>query len=103
MKIRIIILLAIFALLLVSGAALAQWEAKDPDSSVASLPQNDTVNGVASGGRYRLVTWQVSIAASGLANNVAAGGKYRLLGPASPSGTGTPCCCIHLPCVMRKK
>lgn len=31
----------------------------------------------------------------------AAGGGYLLLLPAAVEGTGTPCCCMHLPCILK--
>ncbi len=51
--------------------------------------------GTIAGGGYHLTstTWQV--------RGIASGGGYRLAGPASPTGTGTPCCCNYLPCVLR--
>jgi hypothetical protein len=96
MKTRIIILLAIVALLLIGCVALAQ--SSGPPSGYVVIP------GTASGGHYRLtsLSWQVSGASSG--------GGYRLLpalsgaegGPASPTLRGNGCCCTYLPCVLRK-
>lgn len=31
-----------------------------------------------------------------------AGGDYRLAPPGKIEGNGTPCCCLHLPCVRKK-
>lgn len=86
MKARTVILLAIVALLLVGSVAWAQ--SGGPPGYVVKP-------GTASGGHYRLtaVTWQV--------RGIISGGGYRLAGPVGPNGTGTPCCCTYLPCVMR--
>lgn len=83
MKRRTVLVVALALILLVSGVALAQSGGGE-QSSGATL----------SGGRYRLV------GASAPAGVVASGGGYRLLGPVSPSG-GNPCCCMHLPCMLR--
>lgn len=63
--------------------------------AAAAGPPGYVVKGTASGGRYHLVAtrWQAS--------GIAGGGGYRLVSPVSPTGTGTPCCCNYLPCVLR--
>lgn len=33
---------------------------------------------------------------------IASGGRYQLAGLVRPTGTGTPCCCAHLPITLRK-
>ncbi|RCK76815.1 MAG: hypothetical protein ANABAC_3240 [Anaerolineae bacterium] len=85
MKAQTVILLIILALLLVGSAALAQS---------SGLP-GYIVQGTSSCDRYHLTgtTWQ--------ARGIASGGEYRLAGLTSPTGTGTPCCCSYLPCVLR--
>lgn len=47
------------------------------------------------GGGYHLDGggWQVQ--------GAAAGGGYHLASIAAPAGGGTPCCCVHLPCMLR--
>ncbi len=75
--------------LLLAGVVAAQSGGQPPPA------QYVVAKGTASGGHYRLAgtAWQAS--------GVASGGGYRLAGPASPTGTGTPCCCNYLPCVLR--
>lgn len=87
MRAQTVILLALVALLLVGSAAWAQ--SGGPPLAYTVQP------GTASGGGYRLsgVTWQV--------RGTAGGGGYRLAAVVSPAGTGTPCCCTYLPCVLR--
>jgi hypothetical protein len=87
-KRRVTALVAVLfcSLLLVSSVGRAQ----------SSGPPGYVVEqGTASGGGYHLTstTWQ--------ARGIASGGGYRLAVPASPAGTGTPCCCTYLPCVLR--
>jgi hypothetical protein len=97
MKARTAILIALAACLLLGGAALRQ--AQSAVLAQASGPpgpaQYVVAQGAASGGGYRLTgqTWQV--------RGVADGGGYRLAVSLSPAGTGTPCCCIYLPCALR--
>ncbi len=91
MKIRYVILLSIVALLFVSSLGLAQPER--PPSAAGYSVQQEAIPG----GKYHLVSnlWQVQ--------GIASGGGYRLLGnPISQEGTGTPCCCMYLPCVLRQ-
>lgn len=87
MKAQTVILLTMVALLLVSSVALTQ----------PGEPSRYVVRGVASGAHYRLVvvTWQV--------RGEVSGAGYYLVVPLSPTGTGTPCCCIYLPCVLRNQ
>ena len=89
MKMRIVILLTIIALLLGGSVAMAQSSGQDPPVLYAVR------QGVIAGEGYHLtsLTWQVSGAASGTG--------YHLANPSSPAGTGTPCCCTFLPCVLR--
>lgn len=88
MKMRTIIVIAMVALLLVGSVALAQ--SGGPPSLGGYIVKQVAI----AGGGYRLasITWQ----AQGLA-----GGGYRLV-PSLPAGTGTPCCCTYLPCVLRQ-
>ena len=103
MKKRNVILIAIALCLLLGGLALrldaGQLGLAAQDKALAQSAQPPpaqyrVAQSPASGGNYRISGsgWQVS-GSSG-------GGEYRLLGPVSPSG-GTPCCCVHLPCVMK--
>ena len=87
MRVRTIVLL-IVVLLLLSGAALAQ-------SSEPPPVQYAVVQGAVSGGLYRLTSraWQVRGAADG--------DGYHLTVLLGPTGTGTPCCCSYLPCMLK--
>jgi hypothetical protein len=85
LKVRIIVLVAVTALLLLGTGVLAQ-----------SGEHYIVKEGTATGGGYRLtsLSWQVSGAASG--------GGYRLLEPAVPASlVGSGCCCTYLPGVLR--
>ena len=88
MLVRMIVLSAVI-LLVLSGSVLAQLSTPPPIPSA--------VAGVAAGGNYRLAvqTWQVRGATEG--------GNYQLAAPTSLMGTGTPCCCVFIPCVLRNK
>jgi hypothetical protein len=87
MRVRTIVLL-IVVLLLLGGAALAQSREPPP-------VQYAVAQGAVSGGHYRLASqaWQV--------RGVADGDGYHLMVLLGPTGTGTPCCCNYLPCVLR--
>jgi hypothetical protein len=87
-KTGIAVLLALVVLLLIGSVAPAR--SNGPQSA-----QYVVAPGAASGGSYRLTVqaWQVS--------GVASSERYHLLSPASPAGTGTPCCCAYLPCVLK--
>jgi hypothetical protein len=87
MKVRTIVLLIVI-LLLLGGAALAQ-------SSEPPPVQYAVAQGVASGGLYRLTSqvWRV--------RGVADGDGYHLTVLLEPTGTGTPCCCSYLPCMLK--
>jgi hypothetical protein len=87
MKIRTVVLITLAALLLLSGIALGQ--SSGPPSGYA------VEQGMASGGRYRLVSM------SWRASGVASGGGYTLLGPAAPASSENGCCCTWFPCVFR--
>jgi hypothetical protein len=117
MKIRTVISLTIVALLLVSSAAFrqpfdfpfpftpfrvrasaqgsAQGSALAQSSGPPSLAGYAVQQGTVSGGGYLLAstTWQ--------ARGTASGGGYRLASPLALAGTGTPCCCTYLPCLLR--
>ena len=43
----------------------------------------------------------VLLAAAGTTPSTASGPGYHLDVAASPAGTGVPCCCVALPCVLR--
>ena len=87
-KTRIAVLLAIVVLLLIGSVAPAQSNGPPPAQYIVAL-------GTVSGGSYRLTSqvWQVG--------GVASSERYHLVSPASPTGTGTPCCCTYLPCVLK--
>ena len=87
MRIRIIVLLVV-VLLLLGGVALAQSREPPP-------VQYAVTQGAVSGGLYRLTSqaWQV--------RGVADGSGYRLTVLLGPTGTGTPCCCSYLPCLLK--
>lgn len=97
MKPRAIVLLAIVALLFVGGVALrqAQGSALAQSSGPPTLAGYTIRHSVTTGGRYHLTSaiWQVDGASSG--------GNYHLTALLGPTGTGTPCCCTYLPCVLR--
>ncbi len=89
MKARIVILMLIFVLMLSGSVVMAQ--SSEPGSSKQYTLQPGLI--IDKGYQLTSLTWQVSGAAGDE--------RYRLLSPNSPTGTGTPCCCSHLPCVMR--
>jgi hypothetical protein len=83
----------LLALLLSSAPAVLAQDAPPEDLWVA-------------GGGYQLTLTATSVrvhaAPTAPAPVVrAAGGGYVLLLPAEAMGTGTPCCCMHLPCIIR--
>jgi hypothetical protein len=86
MKTRIIILFVVVALIVVGSEALAQFS--------SSQPWHFVKPGTTSGGHYRLSAQVLH------ASGVASGGGYQLTSLSIPSGTGTPCCCNYLPCVL---
>ncbi|MBN1814877.1 MAG: hypothetical protein JXA14_23760 [Anaerolineae bacterium] len=103
MNMRVIILLAIVALLLIGSVALRRTFGKLSLATQGStLAQSNgpppaqyiVAQGTASGGSYYLTSqaWRVG--------GVASSEEYHLVSPASPTGTGTPCCCAYLPCVL---
>lgn len=87
MRVRTIVSL-IVVLLLLGGAALAQ-------SSESPPVQYAVTQRAISGGLYRLTSqaWQV--------RGVADGDGYHLTVSLRPTGTGTPCCCSYLPCMLK--
>jgi hypothetical protein len=81
---------ALVCVLLLVGVVLAQT------GGASDLPTWYTVEqGTASGGSYYLtgLAWRAS--------GTAGGGGYRLLEPASPTLTGSGCCCTYLPCMLK--
>ena len=104
MKPRKLIILNLALLLLLSGMLMAQAGGPSP------MPNRVSANsGQAEGGNYRL----------SVSPGLAEGGNYRLNGSAWPTGslssgenyqllvpratslTGSGCCCMYLPCVMK--
>jgi hypothetical protein len=95
MKTRTVILVAMVACLLLGGLALlAAQDSAQAQSNQPPTVQYSVTQGIASGGDYRLAGSEKQV------NSASSGGNYRLLGPASPS-SGTPCCCLHLPCILK--
>jgi len=95
MKRRTVVLLGAVALLVLGGVVL--WNARNRALAHSNAPptiQYVVTQGMAFGGSYRLTnpTWQAS--------GTAEGAGYQLTVSLSPSGTGTPCCCTYLPCVV---
>jgi hypothetical protein len=85
-----IILLLIFTLLCsASSQASAQWQNPAQPAGFVVAPAT------LSGGAYHLDStgWQIG--------GASVGGGYRLEKPAAPSLTGSGCCCVYMPCVMR--
>ena len=97
-RIAVILVVALAGVLALSGSVLAHpgpaqdgpaQDAKDSPGPYAVRMQ------AAAGGAYHLDGggWQV--------RGAAGGPGYRLEVVASPAGTGTPCCCTYLPCILR--
>jgi hypothetical protein len=107
-RVRIVIgALVLAALLLAAGLAVAQplpaarlgaepigtpsqpLLDKEPAAGYAVQP------GTAAGGAYQLkgADWSV--------RGTASGGNYQLDVVNAASGTGTPCCCSYLPCLLK--
>ncbi len=89
MKTRILILIAVSAVLVVWGVALATAGASNPNTAY-TLPQ-----AALAGTGYRMTS--VTCQAIGAAE----GGRYHLVGPASPRLTGNGCCCGFIPLILR--
>jgi sugar lactone lactonase YvrE len=90
----VILLLALVAVLVLEGVVTPGQAAQaDKDGSGVYAIWME----VAAGGSYHLDagTWQVQ--------GTADGPGYHLESLAVPAGTGTPCCCAHLPCILRKQ
>ena len=80
-------IVALVCTLTLSGILLVQ--APDfPQSPTASQTQSTSISG------YHLETgeWQVQ--------GIASGTGYQLSTSATPNGTGTPCCCAYMPCII---
>ncbi|MGB9640155.1 MAG: hypothetical protein ACPL4H_04535 [Anaerolineales bacterium] len=86
MKFRKALIVIFATILLVSSTAIAQ-AGKSIDT--------DTYEKKRSSQEYHLniITTQVL--------GISSGGSYRLSSPLGVTGTGTPCCCNYLPCVLR--
>lgn len=89
MKARIVILIVVLVFLFAGSVATAQPNGQGP--SVLYTVQQ----GVMGSESYHLtsLTWEVG--------GVVSGTGYHLTSPSSPAGTGTPCCCSYLPCIVR--
>lgn len=83
-----LVVVTLAATLALGGLALAQ-AGKDEGGGYAV-----EMTGAAGGG-YALDGggWQVQGSASG--------GGYHLLAATNPAGSGTPCCCTYMPCILR--
>lgn len=86
MRIRFILLVFLLAFFLLSTGAGA-----------LAAPRYQVETGTISGGGYQLTNL------GSQAGHVSAGGAYRLLGSAAPELQGSGCCCIYLPCVLRRR
>ncbi len=88
MKIRMTILIAVVALLLLGTAA----QSSRPSQSLEYTVQAVTV----SGGSYQLTSLGPEV------NRTSRGGSYRLVGSSIPAASSDGgCCCTYLPCVVR--
>jgi hypothetical protein len=81
---RTVLLVAVATLLLLSTEASAQ-----PGGGCA------IEEGTLSGGGYRLSSFTLP------AGDALIGGGYQLLSLTDSLATGSGCCCIYLPCIMR--
>ena len=90
MKRWMAILATIVGLLMVGGTVTLAQPGGQPPPARSIVRQ-----GAASGGQYQLASfgWQV--------RGVSAGAGYHLKSAVQPAGTGTPCCCTFLPCVVK--
>ncbi len=78
-------------------------------SAPVALAQGEGIDGPwVVGGVYRIALAATDARASAYASSIAtapsfsaAGGGYVLLLPVEVQGTGTPCCCMHLPCIKK--
>jgi hypothetical protein len=89
MKKPMAFLLALVALVLLSGLVMAQT------SGSGTIPAYVVQAGTSTGGSYELagLAWQVRGSASG--------GEYTLTIPNAPALRGSGCCCVYLPAVLR--
>ncbi len=100
-----IALLAVMALM--SGAALARTgdgaRVDLVDNSSANEPAIQIDTKVLNGGHYQLTDILLNQAQDDAspANEIASGGGYHLQVLDSPRLTGTGCCCLYLPCIVR--
>jgi hypothetical protein len=83
---RIVLLAIMLTLLLMSTVASAQ-----PSGGYA------VEEGVLTGGGYRLTSVTLP------AGDTISGGGYQLLSLAESMATGSGCCCIYLPCILRNQ
>ena len=86
-RLLIVAIVAMVCVLALGGLALAQ-SGKEPAAAAVRLT-------AVSGGHYQLDAgpWQIRGSAAGLG--------YHLEMLTVPAGSGTPCCCVHLPCILR--
>lgn len=105
-RVATVMIVALAALLLAGGLTAAQSpsspgtapQAGQPLPPVKDAAANYAVQaGTAAGGAYQLATGEMSWSVRGATG----GGSYRLNLVSAVRGTGTPCCCSYLPCVLK--
>ncbi|MBN1954916.1 MAG: hypothetical protein JW900_07680 [Anaerolineae bacterium] len=83
-RILVIVVAALACLLIVGGVGLA---------ASSGPPGLAAAEGLSPGGGYRLTSLSCDV------DGTVSGPGYRLAG--TVDGTGTPCCCVYLPCTLR--
>jgi len=86
MRLKTKIILASIAILLIISLALAQTG----KTAETVIQQNTHPSRV-----YYLTSIKVQVL------GITSGGGYYLSNPFSITGSGTPCCCNYLPCILR--
>ena len=114
--VRITMMVALAGLLLAAGVQTASPESvavAQPVASPQAVPENRPLPGrepaglyavqpgTAAGGAYQLnsAAWSVR-GTSSVSRATAAGRGYRLETVGAVRGTGTPCCCTYMPCIL---
>ena len=102
-RVATVMIVALAALLLAGGLTAAQ-SPSSPGMTGQSLPVKDAAAsyavwaGTAAGGAYRLAAGESAVWS---VRGATGGGSYRLDVVSAVRGTGTPCCCSFLPCVLK--
>ena len=105
-RVATVMFVALAALLVAAGLTAAQSPSSPETAPQAgqSLPVKDTAagyavqSGTAAAGAYRLAAGE---SAGWSVRGATGGGSYRLDVVSAVRGTGTPCCCSFLPCVLK--